>query len=57
LIFLNGDARVIQSVFGQVAKKLAQGFGAMQSMAVDQLIDLPEVVVSFGQVSHSVTTG
>jgi hypothetical protein len=36
-------------VFGEVAEKFAQGLGAMQDMAIHQLVDLPEILLAFGQ--------
>jgi hypothetical protein len=50
---------MIQGVFGEVAKELAQGFRAVQDVAVHQPVDLPEILLSFGQTAprHKRLTG
>ena len=47
---------MIEDVPGKVTEELAQGFGAMQDVAIDQLVDLPEILLAFGQETL-VTTG
>ena len=56
LILLDGSARVIEGVLGEISKKLAQLLGAMQGMTVHQLIDLPEILISLDQLAPPATS-
>jgi hypothetical protein len=56
LVFLNWSSGMIEDVLCKVTEELAQGFGAMQDVAIDQLVDLPEILLAFGQETL-VTTG
>ncbi len=46
LVFLQGDAGMIQGVFGEVAQQFAQRFGAVQAMTFNKLIYLLEALLS-----------
>jgi hypothetical protein len=63
LILLDGSAGMVESMFGEIAQELTQLLRPMQGVAVHQLIDLTEILISFGQVgprdkrfNRSVTT-
>ena len=42
LVFLDGDAWVIDGLFGKVAKKLTKRLRAVERMAVDQTFDFSQ---------------
>ena len=46
LILLQRDAGVIKGMFGEVAKQLAQGFGAVQAMTFNKFIYLLEALLA-----------
>ena len=41
---------MVEGVLSQITEQLAQLFGAVQRMAVHQLIDLTEILLSFDQL-------
>ena len=64
LVFLYRQAGMVKGMAGEVTKKLAKGFRAVQDMTLSQPLDLREKVVSFAQpcipvtrFNGSVTTG
>lgn len=44
LILLGGGTRVIPGVIGEIAQELAEGLGAMKSMATEEPVDLNELL-------------
>jgi hypothetical protein len=59
LVLLEGDAGVVQGMFGEVAKQLTQRFGAVQAMAFNNFIYLLEAFLATEceSVSDSHITG
>jgi len=45
LVLLQGDARVIQRMFGKVPKELTEGFGCVEAMAFNKFIYLLEALL------------
>jgi len=43
---------MIQSVLGEIAQKLAQGFLSMQNLTAGELFDLREALIPFRQSSN-----
>src|SRR5882757_1322762 len=49
LVLLNRSSGVIQYMLGEIAQQFAQRLGAVQDVAVHQLVDLTEILLSFRQ--------
>jgi hypothetical protein len=52
LVFLRRCAGVIQRKGREIAKQLAEGFRAMESMAAEDFFDLPEMLSSLSHRVH-----
>ncbi len=59
LVLLEGDAGVIERVFGEVAEQFAEGFRSVQAMAFNKFIYLLEALLPTDSesVRHSHITG
>jgi hypothetical protein len=53
LIFLDGRSRMVEHMLRKVAEQLAKGLRPVQDVAVHQLVDLPEILLSFRHADPS----
>jgi len=48
LILFQGNARMVQYVFGKIPEQFAEGFRAMQGLTADESFDLPKILRALG---------
>src|SRR6267142_6820144 len=50
LILFQGNARMIQNVFGKITEQFAEGFRAMEGLAADESFNLPKILRALGHM-------
>jgi hypothetical protein len=48
LILFQGNARMVQNVFGKITEQFAEGFRSMQGLTADESFNLPKILRAFG---------